>query len=338
MKQIFFRVDGGLVYSVAMGHVARCLKIARALKKRHGIAASFIMKHYPEGVAEVGARGFEVITLDTELRSDHDAAMTAEKARGHMLVIDVRHYSPENIASLRKACSPVIVFDDLGNDAIKPDVIINPAVVPEHRRYTAHAGTAYCLGPAFFVFGENALSPVSIKQEVRKIVISLGGADPARYTEELARKIYALGTLYDFTFVLGQAYGDGNGFRCLLEALPFNAAVVNGVENLPAFFQKFDMAIVAGGDTCLELAHAGIPGMIVPTISYEEETALYLASQHIFINLGDIKKRSSEEIQADIAQFAGDYEKRNEYAQNGRALIDGQGLARVLEIITGRLP
>lgn len=337
MSTVFFRVDGGCVYSVAMGHLMRCLKIARALADRYGISVLFIMKNYSEGVAEVRACGFDVIVLDTDIHPDRDAAITSGSAYGGMLIVDVRHYSPENIARLKESCRTVIVFDDLGNNAIAPDIIINPSVTPAHRNYSPHAGTTYYLGPDYFVFGNDVLQPASINKEVKKIVISLGGADPARYTEELARKIYTLNSKYDFTFVLGQAYRDGKSFRQLLKHLSFDAEIVEGVKNLPSFFQKFDMSIVAGGDTCLELAHAGVPGMIAPTISYEGETARYLASQDVFVNLGDIKQRPADEIQKDIECFAGDYEKRKAYAQNGRALIDGRGLARVVKIITEQL-
>ena len=84
-------------------------------------------------------------------------------------------------------------------------------------------------------------------------------------------------------------------FKRLLRRLDFKATVLQVIKDLPAFMAQMHTAIVSGGNTCLELTYIGVPGIVIPTIIYEEETARYLSNKNVFINLRGIKKRKKED-------------------------------------------
>lgn len=333
---MFFRVDGGNIYSVAMGHIYRCLKTALVLRKVAGISSTFIMKDFEKGVRKVKEHGFEVITLEQECSLEEDIEKTCSYASGEFLAMDVRHYTPQAIKKVKERVLLVLVFDDLGNNEYAPHIIVNPSVCPEHQIYRQRFADDYYLGGEYFILGIESIPRVSAKERINKVAVSLGGADPDGYTLELASKVVGLADKYDFSFILGPAYGDVEDFKRHLNAIGFKANVFHNVSNLPDLLARTDMAIVSGGDTCLELAYTGTSGIIIPTIEYEEQTASYLQRMEVFINLGDIKKRTSSDVVKDITNFVDNYELRKKYSENGKSMIDGNGSERIANMILQR--
>lgn len=334
---IVFRVDGGSLYSIAMGHVYRCLKVARYIRRHTAQEAVFLMKDYEQGVSRVMADGFRVVCIPPDSTVTQDVELTSQACEGRIVFIDVRHYSPRDVKILRVVASRTVLFDDLGGKSFRPDILINPAVLPRHVDYPElFADTVYCLGPRYFILGESAARPrQKVSTNVRRIMVSLGGADPAGYTLDLLGKLHDLAEDFYFTFVLGPAYADTRLFIETLKkkGLAKRITVRHVVEDLPLLMCRHDLGIVAGGDTCLELAWTGTPGMIAPTISYEAETAAYLEKRGVFVNLGDLKHLAGEQIAATVRAFTADHEKRKQYAANGRELIDGCGMERICKMI-----
>lgn len=330
---IYFRVDGGNIYSVAMGHIYRCCKLAQYLQETAGVRPVFIMKNFEKGVAKVKEWGFDRILLDPACTLEEDVASTCAHVLDKALVMDVRQFDAASIAALREKIRFLFMFDDLGNNEYMAHAIVNPSVAPKQRAYPKKCADAYYLGAQYFILGNSVFPRVVPGKEVKKIAISLGGADPAGYTVEFAKKTTSLSRDYEFHYVLGFAYGDVEGLKKLIHSLESNAVIHYDVKNLPVLLSTMDMAIVSGGDTCLELAYIGTPGLIIPTISYEMETSAYLEERNVFVNLGDIKEKREEEIIGQIRDFANNYEKRARFSENGKRLIDGKGLERVSQIV-----
>ena len=76
---IFFRVDGGR--SVGMGHVMRCLSLARILRERYRYSVSFCMNQDEVGISRVQSLGFPVVRVGAD---DFYGA-----AEGEALIIDL---------------------------------------------------------------------------------------------------------------------------------------------------------------------------------------------------------------------------------------------------------
>ena len=320
-----------------MGHIYRCLKVARLLRDKLKIESTFIAKNYEEGVSKIKEEQFETLLLDNDCGLDDDVQLTSQYVSGKCLITDVRHYKENDVIMLKEMCECLIMFDDHGKSAISPNVVINPSIVPEQREYDIVDNTEYYLGPDYFLTGTNVVPRYDIIENVNNIAISLGGADPARYTEVFVRKASPISSKYNFTFILGPAYNDIKSFKALLSSLDFKAKVLQNIPDLPALFSEMDLVVTAGGETCLELAYIGTPGLVVPTIEYEIETAKYLENQEVFINLGDIKKLSSTAVCSKIISFAENLPKRKKYSENGKALIDGNGAKRVTNIILAKI-
>jgi len=72
-KNLIFRVDGGSIYSLAMGHVFRCLRLAKQLSEIN-VNCLFLMKNFPEGVKVVTSSGFVTKLLHPEISVQKEAS------------------------------------------------------------------------------------------------------------------------------------------------------------------------------------------------------------------------------------------------------------------------
>lgn len=334
---MLFRVDGGNIQSVAMGHVYRCIKLAVAARAMDGTEPRFIMRDYAGGVDKVREYGFETILLPKACSIDEDIELVSRVASGQTLFTDVRAYESEDVLKLREKAECLVLFDDLGRRDLQPHILVNPSVIPAHRQYPVnHDGVKYCLGLDYFLLGEHVGSPrVDTAPVVQRILVSLGGADPANYSAVLLKIIKPLAETIAFTFVLGPSYGRKQEIRALRESLGLDNYVVllQDVFDLASLMTEFDMVISAGGDTCIEMAWSGVPGMIAPTISYEGETADYMEQQGVAVNLGDIKTCDPEVVVKSITALANDFERRVSLSTKGRQLVDGKGEQRILKLL-----
>ena len=76
----------------------------------------------------------------------------------------------------------LINFEDDGEGIQKADLVIN-ALYEDDEFPQIHAGEEYYICGKTFMFYE----PIKIKEQVERVFISFGGADPQNYTDRLLR-------------------------------------------------------------------------------------------------------------------------------------------------------
>lgn len=331
---IYYRVDGGNVYSLGMGHVYRCLKFADYTKKR-GIDSVFIMKDIEEGINKVKERGYKVIKFRKEIDKKNEIRKLKKICRDQILITDVRGIDNEYFLTLNAVCIKTIYFDDLGDNDFSPHILINPSVVPSLQRYKKRqATTKYLIGVKFFILGDGFKRKGQIKKTVKNVLVSLGGADPANYTPSILKIIGNLDYDFKINLILGPAFIKFKEVDYIVKQMNRKIKILRNVANMGELMYDADIAFVSGGDTALELAYTGTSGFLVPTIYYENETAGYLEGKKVFVNLGDIKRKSDEEILKKIDIFWNDFNMRKEFSRNTKKFIDGGGLKRVFREIS----
>ena len=72
----------------------------------------------------------------------------------------------------------IINFEDDGEGIIKADLVFN-ALYQSSDMPNVYAGEKYYISSKVFMF----YKPISIRDKVRKVFISFGGADPQNYSE-----------------------------------------------------------------------------------------------------------------------------------------------------------
>jgi spore coat polysaccharide biosynthesis predicted glycosyltransferase SpsG len=331
-KTLLYRVDGGYVWGVSMGHLKRAMGIAEHLKNDFDIY--FIMKNYPDGVLFVKKNGWKNIILIPDQHSDDILIEICKQYSPEKIVFDLfstpytelfRYTESRNIST--------IVFDIRGEVSGIPDIIINDSFVPQFISYPdkIHKTKIY-IGPRFFMF-DNPPKPIPIHRDVNEITLTMGGSDPAGITLKILGTCLPDLTCYKLNIVLGPAYKDQEKVNSLVKKHD-NIRILKDPPEFHSLLSKSDVVITAAGRTLYECAYLGRPLIIVPTIEHESVTAKKYAELSGSIDVGcwDTEKAPEKIIHA-LFCYAHDYHMRKTIYKKSRQVVDNKGIQRVLKII-----
>lgn len=173
----------------------------------------------------------------------------------------------------------IINFEDDGEGILKADLVFN-ALFHEESLPQVRAGEKYYISGKTFMF----YKPIVIKEQVKKIFISFGGADPQNYSDRLLAIISkAEYSNYQFIVVLGRAK---NNVEVLLEYNEYNnIEVLYDVSNMPELMSNCDIAITSRGRTGYELAILGIPSIAMAQNEREEKHG-FVCNENGFTYIG----------------------------------------------------
>ena len=126
--------------------------------------------------------------------------------------------------------------------------------------------------------------PIKIKENVKKVFISFGGADPQNYSDRLLR--IAAQEKYkelEFVVVLGRAK------KNIDELLKYNEydniTVLYDISNMPEIMTECDIAVTSRGRTGYELALLGIPAIAMAQNKREEKHG-FVSNENGFTYIG----------------------------------------------------
>jgi len=327
-KTIFFRVDGGNVWGISMGHIHRCLLLSKLLKNQYDIV--FIMKNYIDGVNFVKNKNYKVITIEKEVNNTKTLIDLCNIYRPNTIIFDLYRIDDQKFFQYtRNNNIKTIVFDIIGKCNVVPDVLFNDSFVPEFLDYEKESKGMY-FGPKYFIMQEN-IKTIQLNKKVNHIVITMGGSDPAGLTEKILSTI-KLPKKVSATFVLGPSYNDSEKIINIIK-IKENINVVKNPARFIDLLSDKDIVISAAGRTLYECAYLGRPVIIVPSIEHEYKTACEFSRLTGNTNVGLWDKNTPAQLNKAIEQYCDNYILRKKLFSNGREIVDGNGLARVDKII-----
>ncbi len=261
-QKIAFYVNGN--NSRGVGHIYRVLEIADELLTKPCI-------YYDENQTSRHLFGDTTHTI-VPVNGINELFASVQKEQYDVFINDILTTSIDYMYGLRN-CLPdarIINFEDDGEGGSIADVVINSlydvALTPNMK-----VGHEYYISPKLFLM----YNPIEIKEEVKTVFISFGGADPQNYTDRLMDIV--VNEKYNslkFVFVLGRAK------KNVEELLKFNnrdnIEVYYDVQDMPEVMTRADIAVTSRGRTGYELAILGIP-----TISLAQNKR---ENQHNFIH------------------------------------------------------
>lgn len=184
-----------------------------------------------------------------------------------IFINDILTTSIDYMIALRTSLpkSRIVNFEDDGEGIYKADLVFN-SLYSEELLPQVKAGEKYFIANKMFLFYE----PIQIAEEVNRVFICFGGADPKNYSERLlaivSRNAYKK---YKFIVVLGRAK---NNVKKLMEYNQYeNITVAYDVNNMPELMCQCDIAITSRGRTGYELALMGMPTIAMAQNEREEK-------------------------------------------------------------------
>ena len=173
----------------------------------------------------------------------------------------------------------LINFEDDGEGIQKADLVIN-ALYEDDEFPQIHAGEEYYICGKTFMFYE----PIKIKDQVERVFISFGGADPQNYTDRLLN-IVTKPEYKDMHFVVALGRAKHNVEELLEFNRYDNLDVYYDVANMPELMSSCDVAVTSKGRTSFELALLGVPSIAMAQ-NHREEKHGFVCNENGFSYIG----------------------------------------------------
>ena len=227
-----------------------------------------------------------------------------------------------------KSCIPdakIVNFEDDGEGIQKADLVFN-ALYHDSEFPQIYAGEKYYICGKTFMF----YKPITVKEHVKRVFISFGGADPQNYSDRLLEMIKKpeYGD-YQFVVVLGRAK---NNVETLLKYNQYpNIEVLYDVYNMPELMSSCDIGITSRGRTGYELATLGIPAIAMAQ-NHREEKHGFVCNENGFNYIG--LNPADEVIEGTLKMYLTMSQKTRQHYQDMLLSHDlGGGRHRVMALI-----
>jgi spore coat polysaccharide biosynthesis predicted glycosyltransferase SpsG len=174
--------------------------------------------------------------------------------------------------------------------------------------------------------------PIEIRESIKNVFISFGGADPQNYSDRLLKIITKSPDKYKnyhFYVVLGRA--KLNVEQLLTYNDYENINVLYDIKNMPEVMSKCDMAITSRGRTGYELAVLGIPTIAMAHNKREEKHGFVNHENgfnYLGLNPSDLVIETNLDLYLNLAK-----EERMEYQEIMLSKDLRNGRQRVMNLI-----
>jgi UDP-2,4-diacetamido-2,4,6-trideoxy-beta-L-altropyranose hydrolase len=335
---VLFRSDANP--QIGVGHIMRSLAIAQAWQDSGGRAVFLIAQGSPLVEDRLRSEGIEVRSVSSPPASQQDAAETSgllAEIGVDWVVIDGFHFDLPYIDELRATGILMVLVDDhAARSRYDAEIVLNPNIFAAPSMYQSLPATGdLLLGLKYSLlrreFRNRPKREVSASP-ARKIVITMGGADPDNVSGRLLAAMNRVDVDgLEITLVSGASNPHESALRGVVEASRWPIQWLKDVRDMPAVLQSADAAITAPGGTCAELAALGIPMLLVTIADNHVRTGEEFAAQHLAVNLGWHTELSNDALAVAIQSFVMNFSLRRELAGNALSKVDGLGAQRVVQ-------
>ena len=358
---IVLRVDASS--KIGIGHVMRCLTLAKALNKQ-GIKCKFICRDHKDNLIEkIKKEDFEVIILPKSNNSDRkliykkketiysdwlgsnwdlDAEQTINALNNNKidwLIID--HYGIDKLweEKLRPYTRKIMVIDDLADRNHNCDLLLDQNLVANFKTRYQSLLPDYCktlLGPAYALlqseyenFYQTALSRAG---PVKNILVYFGGTDQNNLTE-LAISAFLKLNREDINLDVVISSNNPNKENIDILSKKNKKILINSdLKSLAPLMLKADLAIGACGTTSWERCCLGLPSIVITIAENQKPIAKELDRQGLVHLLGHYNEITNNSIHYALETFI---DKNLEtWSSECKLITDGCGAKKVASILT----
>ena len=332
---LLIRADGDP--EIGIGHAMRCLAVAQAWRRKDAPCAWGLVEA-PSGLeARLREEGIETISLEAARGSLEDARGLAKLARARgaaWTLVDGYRFGLAYQEVLAGSGFRVAWMDDQGlPGAFVADLVVNPNLAIRSEWYErCDARTRVLLGPRYAPLRREFTARPRVEREcparARRILISLGGADPDNASLGLMRA--AKGAAVAGTEVRVIA-GPANPHHAVLQAAATTGVeVVSSVADMADALEWADVAVTGAGGTVWEALYLGVPTLMVVIVEDQRANAIELDRRGVAKLLGDGASLDGARVTVEIARLIDDRARRQEMSLAGKALVDGRGASRIV--------
>lgn len=308
---LVIRADGSK--KIGLGHVVPMITLAHELKRNH-FNVVFITFSDPKTL-EVLTKNHLPFKTITHPKAFSEIKKIILELEPRLIINNTwQNESLEHFAALKSSGSKIIGFYQTGLGLRECDIVINP--LPSSFTDETKVRAKYFQGPKYLIFTpaseKFATGQKNFSEQIRKVVISIGGTD-----------------IYDLTPKVEKILSE-----LLVEAELL--AISGGLTQMELFekIHNCDLLVTSGATTLFESAFLGTPTIAIAQKVWEEKTAKYVESRGASI-FADLRSSALANLVGTVKSLT--VTKRQKMSLAGRKLVDGKGLGRVIAIIKSLL-
>jgi len=357
--RVAFRTDASS--QIGTGHVMRCLTLADALRE-HGAECQFVCREHEANLMDhICSRGYQIDALP---KPDVNASSESGVAHASWLGVDwqtdanqtrqalgneafdwliVDHYALDHRweSALRSSCKRMMAIDDLADRQHDCDLLLDQNYGSSAERYRGFvpADSAQCHGPEYAllkpVYAERRAQLPARDGQVRRVLIYFGGGADATNLTHLAVQAFQAPELahIELDIVVGAAYAHQSSLEELV-AQRGNATIHRQLPDLADLMAKSDLAIGAGGATTWERCCMGLPTIVISIAENQRPSCEALSADQLIDYLGHVNHVTSEFIRDRVLSLLTTPNLLRELSERGLKLVDGNGVLKVIKMMT----
>jgi len=348
-RAVLFRCDGSP--ELGLGHIVRCLALADELKN-HNINIYFAIRKGPLGIRMVEEKGYRVFTSD-EVTNNFDYGKWIDKCAIEScckaIIFDVRDgLSRAIVRKLRNKGILTVTIDDPEDKRLEMDLAFYPPV-PQVKRmdWSGFTGELYIgwdwviLRPEFAAWRQRQNETVQSRERdntlTPRILITMGGSDPAGLTLKAVEALNMLHENFQAMIVLGPGFMHEDPLNKLLRKINYNYTIIRNVLDMAPIMAQADLAIASFGVTAFELAALGVPAIHLCLTEDHVESASTFVKAGIAVSLGLFNNVSKPVLANAIRQLLVNAQRRSIMSDRAKQKVDGQGATKIIQMIEIRV-
>jgi UDP-2,4-diacetamido-2,4,6-trideoxy-beta-L-altropyranose hydrolase len=323
--KIAIRADGGA--DIGMGHIMRTLVLAKEISKIHDVfyicrVDNPLSEKYRIGIEKIKSEGFVVKTI----REDF-ILFDLKDIEADLLITDSYDVNEKYFDETKKMFNKTAYVDDMNLYYFNVDFLINQNIDSVDFDYKVNKDTKLLIGSDYIMLRDEFrdVSEKYIKEEVKDIMITVGGGDPHHITEQILENLKMID--YNFHVVVGSSFQKDNylkNFESSKVILYYNA-------NMHEIMQKCDIAISACGGTLYELAVCGVPTLGLIIVDNQQGIAKKMDQLGMIKNMGWYDNLLKDKFIDDLNYICNDFVKRIEMSLKAKKAVDGNGVKKIVK-------
>ena len=329
------------------GHVMRSLALACGWLSRGGQVRFLTCRPNPRLRERIEGARADLTEIDEYHPHPADLAATIAAVKETVArvkqvpwaVVDGYHFTTAYQTIVRATGCRLLVIDDNAHlPFYDADVILNHGIHATKLAYSCPSKARLLLGTAYALlrpeFQEGAGIARSTTAAARKILVTLGGSDPANATRKVIEALQQLDIPgLEARIVVGPANPHLKTLNRLISESRWQIKLETGVQDMASLMLWADVAVTASGGTCWELACLGVPMVSLIAADNQRMIAAELDAAGISINLGWHEEVTTMDMAAVLNEILRSPNRRAQMSARGKMIADGRGVTRVIDAV-----
>ena len=335
--KIVFRCDASP--NIGLGHLIRCLTVAKELQSQHQIIFAAIKDDTNLYIKEAG---FEIFSQEKDETEENFLKRLNYIMHPDIIVIDRKYqYSIEFLNDFKQNNIKIIMIDNICEGLSECDEIIFPNAHLDKSIFKKYLSGKQInqvkTGPEYVILRDEILA---LKGKInysihnpQNILVTTGGTDPEGVILKLIPWLKEMNLKADIKILIGQAFKYKDELEKLIIDLPDNFKVLSySLEE----FLKADIVICTFGVSIYEMIYLQIPTICISHSRENAKSAKILKERYgIIEDMGFVENLNSQNLYLVIKKLLENKTYSRKIVQKCNNFIDGKGAKRIGKIIVG---